>query len=77
MNFESTADPQKYLDEVQNSLKKHKDLEANFDRFIQKYFEDNDKEQMFTNFITRYPDGHAHYMTLAMNYNYFLEHEDH
>jgi hypothetical protein len=44
MNFESTADPQKYLDEVECSLKKHNDLAANFDRFTQKYFDDNTKE---------------------------------
>lgn len=52
MNFESTADPQKYLDEVESSLKKHHDLAANFDRFTQKYFDDNTKEQTFANFIT-------------------------
>ena len=52
MNFESTADPQKYLDEVEGSLKKHNELAANFDRFTQKYFDDNTKEQTFANFIT-------------------------
>ena len=33
-NFEHQADPQKYLDEVEDSLKKHKDLALNFQRFI-------------------------------------------
>ena len=32
--FEYKADPQKFLDEIETSLKKHKDLASNFHRFI-------------------------------------------
>jgi len=44
LDFEFTADPQKYLDEIEGSLKKHKDLAQNFQRFIQKVFDDVEEE---------------------------------
>lgn len=42
MDFEFKADPQKYLDEIESSLKRHKHLSTNFQRFIQKVFEDTE-----------------------------------
>ena len=70
-DFEFSANPQKYLDEIETTLKKHRDLSQNFQRFIQKVFEDTEQEQILTDFITRNPQAHGIYMDLAMRYNYF------
>jgi hypothetical protein len=70
MDFEFSADPQKYLDEIESSLKKHKDLSSNFQRFIQKVFDDVEQEQVYTNFITANPEIHRFYLDFAMKYNY-------
>ena len=34
-DFEFSVDPQKYIDEIESSIKKHKDLSHDFQRFIQ------------------------------------------
>jgi hypothetical protein len=39
-DFEYQANPQRYLNEVEGTLRKHKDLASNFQRFIQKVFDD-------------------------------------
>ena len=42
INYEFQADPEKYLNEIENQLKKHKQLQGNLLRFTQKEFENNE-----------------------------------
>lgn len=42
LDFEFTADPLKYLDEIKMTVKKNKDLNENFKRFLHVDFEDTE-----------------------------------
>jgi HD-GYP domain-containing protein (c-di-GMP phosphodiesterase class II) len=42
LDFEFSADPTKYLDEIKISVKKNKGLNENFKRFLHVEFEDNE-----------------------------------
>lgn len=64
------------MDEIETSLKKHKDLASNFERFILKQFEDNELEQMFSDFMTSNPLIYSQYANLAMQYNTYQGMED-
>lgn len=43
-DFEFEADPKKYIDEIQKSLNKHKEISDNFQVFIQMMFDDTEQE---------------------------------
>ena len=45
LDFEFTADPLKYLDEIKMTVKKNKDLNENFKRFLHVDFEDTEQDQ--------------------------------
>jgi hypothetical protein len=44
LDFEFTADPSKYLDEINASLKKNKSLSEHFKRFQHVEFEDTEQD---------------------------------
>lgn len=43
-DFEFEADPNKYIDEIQKSLNKHREISDNFQVFIQNMFDDTEQE---------------------------------
>jgi len=75
-DFELQADPKKYLDEIEGTLKKHNDLKENFQRFIHLVFEDTEQEQVFTNFFILNPVIHKMYIDLTLYYNYYHQREE-
>lgn len=71
IDFELTSNPQKYLDDVQNCIKKHSDLSDHLQRLILKTFEDVEQEQILTDFHIQYPREMMIYSQLAIQYNQF------
>ena len=41
-DFDFTADPSKYLDEIEGMIRKNQDLSGNFQRFIQQVFDNTE-----------------------------------
>ena len=70
-DFEYNADPMKYLDEVEASVKKNKGLSENFKRFLHVPFEETeqDLEQVVSQFFMMFPLAKMEYMHYMMLYN--------
>ena len=64
-----TADPIKYLNDFENSLKKHTNLVDKFQNFKVHVFSDVEEEQVYCNFIITYPYVYQHYISLVQNYH--------
>ena len=62
LDFEFTADPSKYLEEINASLKKNKGLSEHFKRFQHVEFEDTEQdqqlEQVTSQFFLMHPMAH-------------------
>ena len=79
LDFEFTADPSKYLEEINASLKKNKGLSEHFKRFQHVEFEDTEQdqqlEQVTSQFFLMHPMAHQEYMHYMMLYNQAQEEE--
>ena len=71
MEIELQAEPKRFLDEIDSTLKKHNDLKDNFQRFKHLVFDDVEQEQVITNFIILNPAVHKIYIDFIVCYNIY------